>query len=753
MRRRPGRLASLAVSLTLTASALQHSRPARLALAFTLLTRSASALHHAQRPRVLLVDCHDSYTHNVASWLHDAGATPEVVAADDAAFEEQLNKDAAALLRKYDALVLSPGPGHPAHVPATLHQCLRHADDMPVLGVCLGHQFLALSEGGAVKRLEKPQHGLVSRVAHTGSRLFKGMEQGFEATRYHSLTVDENSLANSNLRITARGLREGDVLAVEHVHKPRYGVQFHPESVATPRGRSIAANFLGVVRERSRRRPAVPSIQKHVPTPTSSFVTRATRLGVHGVDAAAVHRSLFAEDGFWLDGRNASVLGDAGGPFGAVLTHRTSLRGGITHRNGEVLRGDVLDHVQLELATMAHDIVVDETGSQVNLPFAFRLGLVGYLGYEVRRETADYPGETSEKSAPEPDAAFIRCGRAVVIHDNCVWILELQQRGTDYDGAWRLKAEAAVRAAKPTPKKFVRREISLRPQMSKRAYAKRVARARAAIDAGDSYEVCLTTTFGAELDHVGDPLTWYEALRSKNPAPHAAYLKLNDVAILCSSPERFLSIDATTRRVEARPFKGTAARYDDATQDLRSALTLQNCIKSNAENLMIADLLRNDLSRSCVLGSVNVTELCALESFATVHQLVTTVEGTASTSTVDVVRNAFPPGSMTGAPKRRTCEILDDLEGRARGCYAGALGFFGFDGSADLNVVIRTAVLSGLNSKPRLDVAAGGALTALSDTEEEWNEVVLKAKAVADALVEGGVREEALVDDAVVAAR
>ena len=255
------------------------------------------------------------------------------------------------------------------------------------------------------------------------------------------------------------------------------------------------------------------------------------------------------------------------------------------------------------------------------------------------------------------------------------------------------------------------------------------------------------------MDHVGDPLTWYEALRKQNPAPHAAYLKLDDVAVLCSSPERFLSIDATTKRVEARPFKGTAARHDDAARDLQSALTLQNCVKSRAENLMIADLLRNDLSRSCELGSVNVTELCALESFATVHQLVTTVEGTASTSTVDVVKNAFPPGSMTGAPKRRTCEILDDLEGRARGCYAGALGFFGFDGSADLNVIIRTAVLSGLNAKPRLDVAAGGALTALSDTEAEWAEVVLKAKAVADALVEGGLREEALVADEVIAAR
>ena len=115
---------------------------------------------------------------------------------------------------------------------------------MPVLGVCLGHQFLALREGGAVKRLQEPQHGLVSRVAHTSSTLFRGMEQGFEATRYHSLTVDESSLTNSDLRITARGLREGDVLAVEHVSKPRYGVQFHPESVGSPSGVKILSNFL-----------------------------------------------------------------------------------------------------------------------------------------------------------------------------------------------------------------------------------------------------------------------------------------------------------------------------------------------------------------------------------------------------------------------------------------------------------------------------------------------------------------------------
>ena len=248
---------------------------------------------------------------------------------------------------------------------------------------------------------------------------------------------------------------------------------------------------------------------------------------------------------------------------------------------------------------MAHDTIVDETGSQVNLPFAFRLGLVGYLGYEVRRETADYPGETSEKSAPEPDAAFIRCGRAVVIQDNSVWILELQQRGTDYDGVWRLKAEAAVRAAKHTPKKFVRREISLRPHMSKSAYAKRVARARAAIDAGDSYEVRLTTTFGAELDHVGDPLTWYEALRKRKTRRRMLRISSSMMWPYCAR-RRSASYPLTPRPNVWKLGPSRAPQLD--MMMLRRppiALTLQNCIKSNAENLMIADLIDAVAATTC----------------------------------------------------------------------------------------------------------------------------------------------------------
>ncbi len=155
---------------------------------------------------------------------------------------------------------------------------------------------------------------------------------------------------------------------------------------------------------------------------------------------------------------------------------------------------------------------------------------------------------------------------------------------------------------------------------------------------------------------------------------------------------------------------------------------------------MIADLLRNDLARSCEPGSVRVPKLAAVESFATVHQLVTTVRGdlAAGSDALDAVAAAFPPGSMTGAPKRRTTELIDALERRDRGAYAGALGFFSPNGAADLNVVIRTAVLSSLASHaPRVEIAAGGALTALSDVADEWAEVTLKADAVRAALATG----------------
>ena len=224
-----------------------------------------------------------------------------------------------------------------------------------------------------------------------------------------------------------------------------------------------------------------------------------------------------------------------------------------------------------------------------------------------------------------------------------------------------------------------------------------------------------------------DPLRAYRALRARNPAPFAALLRLGEQSVLSSSPERFLRVDRDGV-VESRPMKGTAARAAEPFEDACRAAELRRDRKTRAENLMIADLVRNDLGRVSALGTVEVPALMSVEPYATVHQMVTVVRGRLreGCDAIDCVRAAFPPGSMTGAPKLRTLEILDRLEGRPRGVYSGALGFFAVNGTADLNVVIRTLVAS----SDGLSVGAGGAIVAASDPEAELEEMLLKARSV-----------------------
>ncbi len=243
--------------------------------------------------------------------------------------------------------------------------------------------------------------------------------------------------------------------------------------------------------------------------------------------------------------------------------------------------------------------------------------------------------------------------------------------------------------------------------------------------AGESYEVCLTTRARVPVGPSPDAgFAAYRRLRRANPAPYAAYLRSGGVEVVGSSPERFLRV-GQDGSVETRPIKGTAPVDTDPA-------ALQADPKTRAENLMVVDLLRNDLGRVCVPGSVTVPHLMATETLATVHQLVTTVRGRLrpDVSAVDCLRACFPPGSMTGAPKLRTTEIIDALEQRPRGIYSGTLGWFSLTGAADLAVVIRTAVRVG----EEWHVGAGGAVVLDSDPDAEVAEVLLKLRAPLAAL-------------------
>lgn len=266
------------------------------------------------------------------------------------------------------------------------------------------------------------------------------------------------------------------------------------------------------------------------------------------------------------------------------------------------------------------------------------------------------------------------------------------------------------------------------------------------------HQVCLTGQLAAPLPTPTDPYHLYRRLRCRNPAPFSAFFRHDPahrlvysntkhrnhqapnpaIAICCSSPERFLRVSRQGGVVESKPIKGTVRRGKTTEEDAALAAGLAACEKNRAENLMIVDLVRNDVARVCRPGSVTVPKLMAVETYATVHQLVSTVVGELKEGkdAIDAVVASFPGGSMTGAPKKRTIEIIERLEAEGRGPYSGALGYVSLDGlSADWNIVIRTAVVT----PGAVTVGAGGAIVALSEREKEYDEMVLKAAAVADA--------------------
>ena len=686
--------------------------------------------------RTLLIDNYDSYTFNLFHLLGEVnGSEPVVVRNDELPWEELAALGA-------DNIVISPGPGRPEHprdVGVSLDALVRA--QVPVLGVCLGHQALAYVTGGTVERAREVMHGRLSPIHHDARAVFAGVPQGFLAVRYHSLVVGAVPPA---LRVTA-WTPDGVIMGLEHRARPLYGVQFHPESVSTRHGRRMLENFRELTLARGMRAPG----PRAGPQAGARPAARAAPLGarVHHrrleswCEPEAVFGALYADrdHGIWLDSAIAgpgvadfSFVGAPEGPLGQVVRYDIETRTLVIDRASgrEVRAMGVLDYCRAELARLRTDAP--------ELPFDFTCGFAGYLGYELKAEC----GGRQAYSSALPDAALVLCDRLIAFdHDERrVYLLALADAaGAEAAAAWlattarrlgEIAREPPPIPPPPAPPGTLRFELRDAPE----AYLANIADCLHEILEGETYEVCLTTELRGEASL--DPVAAYCALRARNPAPFAALLRLGDVSVLSSSPERFLRVDRR-RVVESRPMKGTAARVAEPFEDACRAAELRRDIKTRAENLMIADLVRNDLGRVCALGSVEVPGLMIVESHATVHQMVTVVRGRlrAGRDAIDCVRAAFPAGSMTGAPKLRTLEIIDRIEGRARGVYSGALGFFAVNGTAELSVVIRTLVAA----PDGLTIGAGGAIVAASDPQAELEEMLLKARPLLETV--GGTLE------------
>lgn len=426
----------------------------------------------------------------------------------------------------------------------------------------------------------------------------------------------------------------------------------------------------------------------------------------------------------------------------------------VRHVNGSVRRQDMSIFQYLSEALAAHEAPVVQIDGSVDRPMPFDIteAWFGYLGYETRHDaqavftaprapdggfdyTASAQAQTHKVSQP---LALLLFPTTYVVYDHANCDAYIVSSGPDAESARALAAEIKQRLEvvlsqrlSPRPPRAPLLPSTLTAWKTEQEYHDDIDECLEQIRRGETYEVCLTVQFHGPCEAA--PLDIYDTLRRRNPAPYASYIRYDPlamspsssvphwyrsggIAILSSSPERYLKA-SKEGMIESKPIKGTARRdLTDISKDQEIAQHLKHDEKSRAENLMIVDLVRNDFGRVCEMGTVTVPNIMDVETYASVHQLVSTIQGVLrpKSSIIDAIIATFPGGSMTGAPKLRTMDIIDSIEGRPRGVYSGAIGYIGKNNVADLSIVIRTAVLLGDD----ITVSAGGAIIALSDANK-----------------------------------
>lgn len=695
----------------------------------------------------LIIDNHDSFTYNLYHLLGSVtGREPVVVANDDVQWRREH-------LRSFDLVVISPGPGNP-EVPRDMgisREVLVEREILrPLLGVCLGHQGLCHELGGRVERAPEPVHGRVDTILHRGHPLFQGIPETFDVVRYHSLIASRLPSELSGIAWTLDGL----LMAVSHRELPLWGVQFHPESACCQFGRELLLNFCRLadmhrVGQRTSVGPALRAPRRAQVPPADAAPAvenlhlRARRLSTR-VDTETAFLALHgsgADPALWLDSNDpgsamsrVSVIADASGPNGRYVQAQVA-QGQVQWRPVDAKDWSTrnvrfFDWMDEDLRRWR----LEDDPAQV-LPFDVRPGWFGYLGYELKAETG---GQMAAQ--PELPAAWMLFAERIVVHDHATgdwWALaasaasqgqadaEFARWSNDVESLLESASRAQAPALPPLPEG---RDLVLRHGADD--YVHLVRECQKEIQCGESYELCLTNALQFELVADADALQIYRHLRRRNPTSFSCFLRGPEWSVLSLSPERFVRVDRN-RTIQSRPMKGTRPRGADGVADAALRQDLASNPKDRAENLMILDLVRNDVGRCSQLGGVEPVRMFEVETYATVHQMTSTVEGRMldTSSAVDAVRHAFPPGSMTGAPKVRSMAILDQLEGGPRGVYSGALGYFALNGTADFNVVIRSLVKVGR----RMQLGCGGAVIALSEPQAELDEIIVKSRALLSA--------------------
>ncbi|CAG8521464.1 3693_t:CDS:10 [Paraglomus occultum] len=800
--------------------------------------------------RTLIIDNYDSYTFNLLQLWNKEDVHKNVVVIRNDQFEWDYFVDNIA--PHFDNIIISPGPGRPDNV-SDFGICTRilQLDDVPILGVCLGHQGIGNVFGAQIIHARNIMHGRLSPIYHNGTGLFNGIPNPFSAVRYHSLVVNNEDLPKDLMVIaTTLDSEELTVMALKHAHKPIYG------SICTEHGHQLLMNFQRLSLEYLKRSHAT-SLFSQIPShilslsvfpaiagipPPLSHTTTPLQIVFNKLnddywrDPQLIFQQIISLDQstlgtWWLDSAKENVSQCQYSYMGSTpacsssfsvsyLTKTKQLQ--LACSNGKLMSKPLLGSTTFwdwmteitnklnsrikSTIVMNNNQIIDDT-----IPFDFHLGMVGFFGYEMKIESL--PGyvvpSNQQISNHQPDAAFIFATQAVIFdHDRRnIWLGCLIRQNAEEHilddieqevginigmlmeecVSWFQCMDAKICGLKNnfetsgtiaktgkeetepiTPNSFPSfaepSQAAFIPDLPSRTYMQQIKNAQSYIQRGESYEVCLTTQFRHILtSRLPNIIDLYLYIRTHNPAPFSAFLNFttDNLVVLSSSPEKFIEINRLGE-VEMKPIKGTMAvakgcwcddkencdggikcQKEAERENKKRIRDLGSSVKERAENLMIVDLIRNDLAQMCLPHTVKTPKLMEVESYETVHQLVTTVCGQLrdEIDCVTAVKCCFPPGSMTGAPKLRSVQLLDKLEFYTpRGVYSGCLGYISLPyiaqsnqhkhftrGTAKFSVIIRTAVI---NSGTEVSVGAGGAILHLSDAKEEWDEVLVKSRAV-----------------------
>ncbi|WP_017295715.1 aminodeoxychorismate synthase [Geminocystis herdmanii] len=691
--------------------------------------------------RSLIIDNFDSFTYNIYHLLAEVnGVNPLVIKNNQLSWQEinELN---------FDNIILSPGSGNPENISdfGVCGEVLLKAN-IPVLGICLGHQGLGYFYGAKIKRSIEPFHGRISKIYHQQKSLFCNIPSPFSVVRYHSLIIDYP--LPSDLEVIAT-TKDNLIMGIRHKFKPFWGVQFHPESICSEYGKELLINFYNLTQSYHNSNDKIhqglkPLLQTDSKSISYSTINSDTcqdktfnkeyqiyskKLDIF-VDSSLVFQEIYSKSShsFWLDSSMVeeglsrfSYMGDAQGENSFLVAYNVNKQEIKVTKNNEIntFTGDIFTFLQ--------DILDNYRWDNQDLPCNFNGGLMGYFGYELKALC----GYENKHQSSLPDAQFMFVDRAIIFDHICqeIYLIFLDKINQEITAnKWFNDIENKLKLVKSKPaikSKNYQHNYSYKLSRNSQEYLENIETCLEKIKQGESYEICLTNHL--YLPSINEPLNYYLQLRKINPTPYSAFLQWGEMTIVCSSPERFLLLDKEGI-LESKPIKGTVKRGKTKTEDIQLKNALKFSEKERAENLMIVDLLRHDLGRVCEVGTVTVPKLMSIETYNTVHQMVSTVKGKIrqGITAIDCIKSCFPGGSMTGAPKKKTLEIIDELETEARGIYSGSIGFLALNGTMDLNIVIRTAIITPNQSS----IGVGGAITILSDKHKEFEEIILKAQAL-----------------------